>query len=173
MTVLILDEISLTADSHEQCKDWLAGFQHTAQSQQGFVTIECTRSDNTRLQYLLISRFSDAVSQQQWQTSVHYQALIQSAKQLGLGHQTQALLSMDTQHASISRAKASVSKHLIALITFIALIPLVYFIPPLVSQTISAPPLMLVVISVAIIVPVISYLILPFTLNNISKLLAG
>ena len=55
------------------------------------------------------------------------------------------------------------NRHLIAFITFVALIPLVYFIPEWVSRFLIADRLGNVIISVAIIVPLISYLVLPLT----------
>ena len=53
------------------------------------------------------------------------------------------------------------NRHLIALITFFALLPLVYFIPPAVATSISDQRWLVTIISVAIIVPIISYIILP------------
>lgn len=57
------------------------------------------------------------------------------------------------------------SKHLMALLTFIALLPLVYFIPPWVARHISEQHFLVTFISVAVIVPLISYLILPLLLK--------
>lgn len=61
------------------------------------------------------------------------------------------------------------NRHLIALITFLTLIPLVYFIPP--ALDIYLKPLLLklnlplqlsiTIIAVAIIVPIISYIVIP------------
>ncbi len=61
------------------------------------------------------------------------------------------------------------NRHLIALITFLTLIPLVYFIPP--ALDIYLKPLLrefnfptnlsITIIAVAIIVPIISYIVIP------------
>jgi len=61
------------------------------------------------------------------------------------------------------------NRHLIALITFLTLIPLVYFIPPALDTYLK--PLLLelnlpinlsiTIIAVAIIVPIISYIVIP------------
>jgi len=61
-----------------------------------------------------------------------------------------------------------VNKHFMALCTFILLLPLVYFIPPFVSSTISKDHLHVTVISVAIIVPLLSYIAIPLMLRTIS-----
>ncbi|MCG7585071.1 hypothetical protein [Photobacterium sp. OFAV2-7] len=53
------------------------------------------------------------------------------------------------------------SRHTIAFVTFLGLLPLVYFIPRLVSQWLSVSQWVEVIITVAIIVPIMSYLILP------------
>ncbi len=53
------------------------------------------------------------------------------------------------------------SRHLVALFTFIALLPLVYYVPPWISRNLSTDPLIVTVIAVAIIVPIISYIVLP------------
>ena len=70
----------------------------------------------------------------------------------------------------ISQPIKSVSRHTMALLTFIALLPLVYFIPPWVAQEITTQHGWVTVISVAIIVPVISYLVIPSMLYLISRL---
>jgi len=57
------------------------------------------------------------------------------------------------------------NRHVIALITFIVLLPLVYFIPPWVSQYITDDHLWVTVISVAVIVPIISHIALPFLIK--------
>jgi len=61
-----------------------------------------------------------------------------------------------------------VNKHFMALCTFILLLPLVYFIPPFVSSNISKDHLHVTVISVAIIVPLLSYIAIPLMLRTIS-----
>ncbi|SKA59905.1 hypothetical protein [Enterovibrio nigricans] len=52
------------------------------------------------------------------------------------------------------------SQHILALVTFIALVPLVYFIPDLVGHTFP-DKLTRVVISVGVIVPIISCGVMP------------
>jgi len=64
-----------------------------------------------------------------------------------------------------------VNKHVMALSTFILLLPLVYFIPPFVSNNISKDHLHVTVISVAIIVPLLSYIAIPLMLRAISSIL--
>ena len=72
------------------------------------------------------------------------------------------------------------NRHLIALITFLTLIPLVYFIPP--ALDIYLKPLLMelnlplqlsiTIIAVAIIVPIISYIVIPVCMKlhgNLSK----
>lgn len=62
------------------------------------------------------------------------------------------------------------NRHLIALITFLALIPLVYFIPsglenfltPLLIAWNLPVRLSITILAVATIVPIISYLVIPF-----------
>ena len=53
------------------------------------------------------------------------------------------------------------SKHVMAGLTFVALLPLVYVIPPWVAANISDHHAWVTLISVASIVPIISYLLLP------------
>jgi len=53
------------------------------------------------------------------------------------------------------------SRHLAALFTFIALLPLVYFIPPWIVEHISDDHRVATLLAVAIIVPIVSYLALP------------
>lgn len=61
----------------------------------------------------------------------------------------------------------SVNRHLVAVLTFIGLLPLVYYIPPAIAQWISPDHLVVTVLAVAIIVPLISYLWMPLALKAI------
>jgi len=62
------------------------------------------------------------------------------------------------------------SKHVMALLTFLALLPLVYVIPPWVAVHISDHHAWVTLISVASIVPIISYVLLPGMLRLRAKL---
>ena len=60
------------------------------------------------------------------------------------------------------------NKHLIALINFFLLVPLVYFIPDFVGPFLPDNKLIHVASAVAIIVPIISYIAMPITLRVLS-----
>lgn len=60
-----------------------------------------------------------------------------------------------------SQNPQTINKHVIALLTFLALLPLVYFIPDVVGQFMPAIKWLNVVVSVGIIVPIISYIVIP------------
>ena len=53
------------------------------------------------------------------------------------------------------------NRHMMAFLTFIALIPLVYYIPPWVEQYVTTNHFYVTVLSLVIIVPIVSYLALP------------
>jgi len=57
------------------------------------------------------------------------------------------------------------NKHLLALINYVSLIPLVYFIPQWLSPYLPANPFLQVCIIVAIIVPIISYVVMPIAMK--------
>jgi len=61
------------------------------------------------------------------------------------------------------------NKHLLALINYIALVPLVYFIPQWLAPYLPNNQLIQVCIIVAIIVPIISYIVMPITLKVLSQ----
>lgn len=61
-----------------------------------------------------------------------------------------------------------VNKHIMAMITFIILLPLVYFIPPFVSYNLTSEHLHVTVISVSIIVPLLSYILIPLVIKIIN-----
>ncbi|QUY45847.1 hypothetical protein HRE53_31165 (plasmid) [Acaryochloris sp. 'Moss Beach'] len=63
------------------------------------------------------------------------------------------------------------NRHLVAFFTFITLLPLVYYVPPWISQNVSSDRLVVTLIAVAVIVPIISYIALPglFWLLHIIK----
>ena len=60
--------------------------------------------------------------------------------------------------------------HLMALINYFALLPLVYFIPDLVAQFFGGNKLLQVAVAVAIIVPIISYLVVPCSVKILMKM---
>ncbi len=68
-----------------------------------------------------------------------------------------------------SKQRTLPNRHLVAFFTFIALLPLVYFVPPWVSQNVSSDRLIVTFTAVAVIVPIITYVALPgfFWLLNI------
>lgn len=57
------------------------------------------------------------------------------------------------------------NQHLVAFVTFLALVPLVYFIPDWVSVFLPENKFINVIVAVGIIVPIISYVILPLFLK--------
>ena len=61
------------------------------------------------------------------------------------------------------------SKHLIALINYVALVPLVYFIPLWLNPYLPNNHLIQVSVDVAIIVFIISYLVMPVTMKYLTK----
>ena len=61
------------------------------------------------------------------------------------------------------------NKHLIALINYVALVPLVYFIPAWLSPYLPADKFLQVCIIVAVIVPIISYIIMPITMKILNS----
>lgn len=63
----------------------------------------------------------------------------------------------------------TLNPHVMPLITFLALVPLVYFIPDFIGQYLPQGKLLNVVVAVGIIVPIISYGVIPLVLNIIRK----
>jgi hypothetical protein len=64
--------------------------------------------------------------------------------------------------------KHQINKHTIALITFLTLLPLVYFIPDFIEQFLPATKWLNVIV-VGIIVPIISYIVMPITNFYLSR----
>ena len=62
---------------------------------------------------------------------------------------------------STSQNAQAINKHVMALITFLALLPLVYFIPDVVGQFLPNNKLLNVSVALGIIVPIISYVVMP------------
>jgi len=63
----------------------------------------------------------------------------------------------------------SPNRHLIALINYLALVPLVYFIPTWLQPYLPENKFLEVCIVVAIIVPIISYFVMPLTIRVLNK----
>ncbi|WP_281561130.1 hypothetical protein [Thalassomonas sp. RHCl1] len=61
------------------------------------------------------------------------------------------------------------NKHIMALITFLALVPLVYFIPDFVGQFLPAIKWLNVMVAVGIIVPIMSYIVMPIASKLLSR----
>ena len=61
------------------------------------------------------------------------------------------------------------NKHLIAVINYLTLVPLVYFIPPWVTPYLPDNKFIQVCVVVAIIVPIISYIVMPITMKRLNK----
>jgi hypothetical protein len=78
----------------------------------------------------------------------------------------------DSNESNVMHNEAAPSlrpnKHIVALMTFFSLLPLVYFIPPFVASYFVSN-LAITIVSVAIIVPVISYVLLPVMIKIFYK----
>lgn len=64
--------------------------------------------------------------------------------------------------------KQQPNKHLITIINYIALVPLVYFIPALLQPILPDNKFVQVCMVVAVIVPIISYIVMPATMKILS-----
>jgi len=71
-----------------------------------------------------------------------------------------------------SRQDKAVSEHIYTLVTFLALVPLVYFIPDFVEPFLPPIKWLNVMVVVGIIVPIISYGIMPVVRYVLSRWLA-
>jgi len=60
---------------------------------------------------------------------------------------------------------AKYQKHVMAVITFLALVPLVYFIPEWIAPMLPESKLINVVVAVGMIVPIISYVVMPIAVR--------
>ena len=90
-------------------------------------------------------------------------------KQTGLMVKTHNLIAQELSMNNKSQDKQGISQHVIALITFLALLPLVYFIPEFVGQFLPAIKWLNVIVVVGIIVPIISYLVMPIANFYLSR----
>jgi len=70
---------------------------------------------------------------------------------------------------SKSQNTQPINEHVMALITFLALLPLVYFIPDVVGQFLPAIKWLNVTVVVGIIVPIISYVVMPVARLALSR----
>ncbi|WP_440873648.1 hypothetical protein [Thalassotalea sp. PLHSN55] len=61
------------------------------------------------------------------------------------------------------------NKHIIALINYLALVPLVYFIPQWVNPFLPDNKFLKVCVDVVIIVPIIAYVVMPISLKKLSS----
>jgi antibiotic biosynthesis monooxygenase (ABM) superfamily enzyme len=64
-------------------------------------------------------------------------------------------------HENKSNITRPINKHVMALISFLALLPLVYFIPDIVGQFLPDIKWLNVTVAVGVIVPIMSYIIMP------------
>lgn len=71
---------------------------------------------------------------------------------------------------SANKQVVSPNRHVIAIFTFVTLLPLVYYIPPWLMRNITDDHFFVTVLAVAIIVPIISYVALPIFSKSIEIL---
>jgi antibiotic biosynthesis monooxygenase (ABM) superfamily enzyme len=67
------------------------------------------------------------------------------------------------------QADHKINRHVTALVTFLALLPLVYFIPDFIEPFLPAIKWLKVMVVVGIIVPIISYCVMPITVLVLSR----
>ncbi|KZN34218.1 hypothetical protein [Pseudoalteromonas luteoviolacea] len=66
--------------------------------------------------------------------------------------------------------RSAPNAHIMAAINYFALLPLVYFIPDLVAPFTGKNKLVHVAVVLALIVPVISYLVIPFAIKILTRI---
>lgn len=76
---------------------------------------------------------------------------------------------MNNSTAAIDQPMNKPNPHLMALFTYLALVPLVYFIPGWISPYLPDNKLINVLVIVGIIVPIISYIVMPRVARWISR----
>ena len=79
----------------------------------------------------------------------------------GLRKNKQSYSSNRQVHKSKLQSAQPINKHVMALTTFLALLPMVYFIPDFVGQFLPDIKWLNVTVTVGIIVPIMSYVIMP------------
>lgn len=62
------------------------------------------------------------------------------------------------------------NRHIVAVFTYISLLPLVYFIPPWVVNNVTDNHLLATMITLLIIVPLVSYIAVPLLVNMFKRL---
>jgi antibiotic biosynthesis monooxygenase (ABM) superfamily enzyme len=87
--------------------------------------------------------------------------MTQRSKNIGLRSSSPSQPSNCDAEKNESHNAPPINQHVMAVTTFLALLPLVYFVPDLVAQFLPAIKWLNVTVTVAIIVPIISYVVLP------------
>lgn len=87
--------------------------------------------------------------------------MTQLSQSIGLRKSNLSYSSNCQTHKNKSQNAQPINKHVMALITFLVLLPLVYFIPDVVGQFLPAIKWLNVTVAVGIIVPIMSYVAMP------------
>ena len=87
--------------------------------------------------------------------------MTQLSKNIGLQTNNLSYSSNRQTDKNKSQNAQPINKHVMALITFLALLPLVYFIPDVVRLFLPAIKWLNVTVAVGIIVPIMSYVVVP------------
>ena len=87
--------------------------------------------------------------------------MAQLSQRTGLRKSNLSYPSNRQAYKSKSQNVQAINKHVMALITFFALLPLVYFIPDVVGQFLPDIKWLNVTVVVGIIVPIMSYVVMP------------
>lgn len=62
------------------------------------------------------------------------------------------------------------NRHIVAVFTYISLLPLVYFIPPWIANNVTANHLLATMLTLLIIVPLVSYVAVPLLVGMFKRL---
>ena len=97
--------------------------------------------------------------------------MTQLSKNIGLQTSSPGDSSNRQTHKSKSQNAQPINEHVMTLITFLALLPMVYFIPDVVGQFLPAIKWLNVTVAVGIMVPIMSYVVMPAARHGVASVI--
>ena len=152
---------------------WLRGITATCSGFEGFLDTEIIRPmEVTSREYTCIFRFDRQDHLKTWMDSQERAQWISRVSELT--EDSPRITQFESLEYWFSPQKYGGKpprRHKMALVTFVALLPLVHFVPRGIGTVLDGPPILVEVASVAIIVLLMTYVVMPFATRLFSFLL--
>ena len=168
--VTVIARHTVLQGREDEFEAWQRGITETCSGFEGFLDTEIVRPmDVTSREYASIFRFDRYDHLKTWMDSQERARWISRVSKFTEDSpRISQFESLEYWFSPEKHGGKPPRRHKMALVTFVAILPLVHYVPRLIGNVVDGPPMLVEVASVAIMVLLMTYVVMPFTIRLFS-----